>query len=323
MAEPTSQDVARMSSLRFNHVFLALLFLSALFSFVLPPNWSNVVRGRLDWLFAPVSYPVRKIAANVTGKIVDQSPSAADAATPEEARREIEKLRVQVVNLTSQVDELSRLKGIQELAGPVGELCRPFRVIGGDGAGQDTLAISLSGSDEVKVGMPVLHQTMLVGRVSSVGSGGARIKLITDRGSRMDGQVYYWSKQHQQLVKRPTPALLVEGIGGGAMQVTNLKMKDVKEAGIVAGDWVQLTDQDWPGVVHGMVMGEVEKVEGYAKGPGFALITVRPRASLPQLTDVLVVTEVRVPSVAAAPKQNATATQKGNVQVKKVASGRR
>ena len=48
-AHPTKR--AGMPRIRFNHVFLALMFMTGLSAFVIPQEKTNLLRGRADGLF--------------------------------------------------------------------------------------------------------------------------------------------------------------------------------------------------------------------------------------------------------------------------------
>ena len=58
-----------MSYLKFNHLFVGLMLLSALSAFVLHPDITNPARAQVQNLFAPVAWPVRSFAGWLHDKV--------------------------------------------------------------------------------------------------------------------------------------------------------------------------------------------------------------------------------------------------------------
>ena len=287
-----------MSRLRFNHVFLGLLVLSALCAFLVPRRYTNLLRGRVDALFAPVAYPLRKAAAAVTGRIQPPAANLADAQAP--AR--IEGLRNQVANLTMQLAEMQRLSANRELMGDAQKYSAPFKVIGADQGSRESLLLQGSARDGLAVGTPVVLRDGMVGRVANVGGGGAQVLLITDARSRISGAFGRFRRTadgREEFVPLPSPPPLVEGRGGGLMGVGNLSLQQIKDAGVRPGDWLVLWDDDWPRLVKGYYLGQVVRIEEQTRASWFAEVVVAPRVNLRQLSEVMAV--VGRPAPAAAP----------------------
>ena len=281
----------RMSKGRFNHVYLGMLALSALCCFVVPPRWGNAVRGWGDGLFTPISLPVRQLAMTVTRRGEGISTPQFDTKIASaDAKAEIERLRTTVASLAAQVAELRKLNFNRELAGEVGKYSLPFKVTGA-GSGRDVLNVAGTTSDGLAANMPVAYSDGLVGKISAVGAGGAQVRLITDRGARVSGVFCRWDES--RFLRLATDPPLVEGQGRGVLKIVNLPLKQVKDV-VRVGDWVCLDnvqrDEDWPLMMSGYRIGQVERIAEQAKMPLFAEITVRPRINLMHLREVMVVT---------------------------------
>src|SRR4051812_20053233 len=177
-----------MSRARFNHAFLALMLISGLCAFVLPPSTSSFLRGRIDGLFAPVAYPLRRVARGVSPQLqarADNSPADASAASPA-LRVELDRLRIQVASLTVQLEQLQRIHADRQLLGDAQKYCTPFPVIGGD---RESLAVVGSSGDGLSPAMAAVHKDSIVGKIASAGSSGAQLRLITDRGFKLAGLI--------------------------------------------------------------------------------------------------------------------------------------
>ncbi|MGE5612089.1 MAG: hypothetical protein ACM359_22770, partial [Bacillota bacterium] len=91
-----------MSRLSFNHVFLSLLSLAAVCAFLVPVQQANHLRGWLDAAFAPVAYPVRRLAQVALNRGLPAGPADA-SRMPDDAKGEIRELRAKVASLTVQL----------------------------------------------------------------------------------------------------------------------------------------------------------------------------------------------------------------------------
>lgn len=284
-----------MSIIRFNHFFIGLMAASGLCAFVLPPAVSGKFKGRADGLFAPVAYPIRKIAGAVSRQFNRSAAPAFDiASAPIEARLEIERLRTQVSSLTIQNDVLKDLAKERSVLGDALKYAVPVKVIGNDSGGRDALILNGSTRDGIRDGQAVLRHDALIGRVVNASGGGAQVRLITDRNFAVSAAFGRFRQTKDgrsvEFVPIATPSTVVEGRGNGTMSVRNLTLAQVKEAGIVAGDYVALRDrEDWPLVVNGFLIGQVEAVKPNSPSPGFAEVTVRPRQNLMQLSGEVMV----------------------------------
>jgi cell shape-determining protein MreC len=282
----------RMSFLRFNHVFAALMILSILTGFVLDPADTEPARGQLQGLFYPVSRPARRIAFWVYSHFVhDDIPDARSDAT---IRQENDLLRQDVANLFYQLTQLQELNSDRASLGKLRQLCTAVPVIGDDSGPADSLLLKASSLAGLRNRMAVLYRGGLAGRLESVGVGGARVRLLTDAGFRVTGNfIRFQNDSHGNLTayKIQCDDPLIEGLGDGKMVIRNLTLRQVQDAKIAAGDWVVLEDSDWEMEVQGERIGQVEAAPVERRdAPMFAEIHVRPMTGMSRLMEVMVLT---------------------------------
>src|SRR5437867_2004377 len=233
-----------MSYRSFNHLFLPLMVLSAISAFFIPVEYTSFCRGRLDGIFSPIAMPLRRLVDATSARLGfnDQDKELIlHTNNLSDANREIDRLKVTVASLTIQIEELRRLNAGRDLGGELRNFSRPFKVLSPDLAGRDSLNIHATTGDGVSVGMPVVCQQGLVGKISTVGNLGAQVRLITDIGSRISGQFGKFILQPDGsgvFAPIATNEPLVEGRGHGLMAITNITMKEVGETHLAAGDWV-------------------------------------------------------------------------------------
>lgn len=278
-----------MPQLKFNHIFMSLLLLSAATAFFMPAAYVGFARGWADAIFAPVAYPLRETAKAIHGRF--HPPDQPDVnVAPADMAIEIERLRKQVATLVGQVEELNRLNANRQFMGEAGRYAIPFRVIGCAG---EVLQLDASSSDGLAKGMPVIDRDGLVGRITTDRPGGAHVLLISHPQSRVNALFVRFrstsdgNAKFEQL-KCPTP--LVEGRGNGVLHIVNLTLQQTQDAGLVVGDWVVLHDNQWPDLVRWYYLGQVTHIQPQARSRQFAEITVTPRINLLQLSQVMVVT---------------------------------
>src|SRR6267142_1868464 len=189
---------------------------------------------------------------------------------------------------------LRRLNDGRDLGGELRNFSRPFKVLSPDLAGRDSLNIHATTGDGVIVGMPVVCQQGLVGKISTVGNLGAQVRLITDIGSRISGQFGKFQLQpdgNTNFAPITTNEPLVEGRGHGLMAITNITMKEVADSKLLSGDWLVLNDRDmWPATVNGQRLGQIVSINKTSKSTLHAEIQLRPLVNLDTLREVMVVT---------------------------------
>jgi rod shape-determining protein MreC len=275
-----------MSHLRFNQVFLALLLVSAVCAFVVPERYCDGLRRRMRGVFTPVAYPLSLAAQRLVGRSEGTGPVDLRAVSAD-ARGEIERLQTQVANLTRQLEQFRQVYRERDALGDVQKYSLRFNVVGVSSDSRQGLMLAGGTGDGLSSGMAVIGDKGVVGRISSVGPGGSQVRLITDSGFLVGGA--FGRFNGTEFVSLATEAPMVEGRGNGTMAITNLALKQV--AGVQAGDWVVLRDEEdgWPRLIQGMCLGRVEKISPQKKSPLHAEILVRPRLNLTQFREVWVI----------------------------------
>jgi hypothetical protein len=288
-----------MSKVRFNHVFVALMLLSVAAAFIIPPKYTTAAQPQLQALFAPVSRPARAAAGWADVRLFP--PKSHDDRSATDVKAENAALRARIAQLETTVDILAQRKAQREKLGPVGEFTDTFKVAGNDSATRDSLAVQGSSLEGLRAGMHVLYPDGVVGTIQPgrAGMAGAQVRLVTDIGFRVLGQFGSFRKGGDGTADKPgfvpsgTPAVLVEGMGQGAMVVRQLTMEQVAEAGLKAGrdQWVVLADTDWPDNLRGLQLGYVARIDPRRDAPLFAEIRIEPEKDLLKLREVMVVTK--------------------------------
>jgi cell shape-determining protein MreC len=277
-----------MSGIKFNHVFAALLVLSALSAFVIPHRYTARAQPQVQSLFQPVAKPVRSVAGWVNERLI--KPPARDARDKQTIIDENEQLRQETARLTHILTEVNRLEGEWERLGPIREKCTRLQVVGSDLGGRESLAIRGSTFEGLREGQFVLFSGGAAGIIEKPpGALGAQVRLITDTGMRVEG--YFAGFTENKHVPRRTDAALFEGIGRGAMRCRGLTMAQIQDAGVQLGDGVFIQDKDWDENLHGVRLGKVVRIEPQTDAPLYADIRVEPTSNLMRLRDVMVLTK--------------------------------
>ena len=283
-----------MSAIKFNHVFILLMLVSALAAFVIPERYVVKAQPQVQGLFMPVASPVRTSAAWVHARVVRPEPQ--DVRDARALAAENDALRQQNVALQHALEELRRIVVDRANLGDVVAACTAVRVVGPDAAaGRQSLQLQASTLDGVGDGMFVLHTGGVAGViVRPPGLMGAQVRLITDRGMRITAHFRRFAKDAKgQLVntRLDSPAAVVEGTGDGAMRCLGLTMEQVQKAGLAPGDWAVLEDKEWDERLHGYRLGRVTAIRPQTAAPLFAEIRVEPSKNLLRLWDVMVLTK--------------------------------
>lgn len=282
-----------MSYLKFNHVFVGLMFLALLSAFVLPPQLGDRLKSPLMGVFAPVSYPVGKLGRTIRNRI--SPPVTRDIVSPanprdiETLRLENQQLHNQVLSLKSNLDLLIEREDARARLGDLRDRCTPMSVIATDTAQRDSLILGGTSFSGLRDGMPVIYPGGIVGRLSAVGVGGARVTLITDPSSRFIGTFTRAVHEPNGTISYPSLGIeprLIEGRGQGMMTARITEAERAK-AELRKDDWVILADNDWPRELRNFLIGFVAAIEP-TRDPGFLLITIRPDQDLKKLQEVMV-----------------------------------
>ena len=281
-----------MSHLRFQHVFLALMSLSVISAFAIPPRYA--FHPGVSLLFAPVSQPTRKLAAWAYRRLGGDRPT--DHRDADAIRTENEDLKNSLSRMSIEIQELERRAAEREKLGAIRDLCTFVSVVGADSGTRQSLSLRSSSLEGISSGQSVLYGGGVVGQVQSSGLGGAQIRLLTDPGFRVRGTFGVFRRRPDNLLefaKLPAPAALVEGEGHDRMVVRGLSNDQVKEGKIAVGNWVVLADPDWPAVLQGQRLGIVTRIAPRPEATLFAEITVEPKDNLSRLREVMVLTKER------------------------------
>ena len=292
-SSPPAGIIAGVSASR---LFVALMAMSFLSAFVLPPRYATPVRSQVQGLFAPVSRPTRALTGMLYRRANPDQPS--DDASPRQPRApatvyaENHELRAELAALRVKFDQLSRLNADRQLVGDIFPLCRPATVTGADSSGVRE-ALKITGVGANAVGRPVVHGTDLVGRVVAAGVTGAEVRLLSDPGFAFTAQL---ARYVPDAAGRLTLAVvgqlqpLVQGVGHGTLAIrSTVSMQQVADLRLAVGDLVVLDDRDWPANVQGFCAGRVSAVNAQANAPIFADIRVEPVVDLLRLNEVMVV----------------------------------
>ena len=287
-----------MSHLKFNHVFVVLMVLSAASAFAVPLRMTNIARAQFQNLVAPIARPIGSFAHYVHGKVA--RPQKLDSRDATVIAVENDHLKTTIASLQAQVRALQDLTAERQLLGDVLPLCTPVPVVGGDAGLRESL--SLQSSVGLQDGMFALYSGGVVGRIDRAGySGGAQVRLVTDAGFGVQGSFVRFVKDGQgQTVYDPieAPNPLVQGAGNGMMVIRRLPMEEL--ADVRPGDWVVVDDPDWPLMLQGFKLGVVESKEPSPGAPLFAEIKVRPVTNLMHLREVMVMTKAATSAVRSA-----------------------
>ncbi len=181
---------------------------------------------------------------------------------------EIENSKYQEVLLANR--RLSKLLGLKENTDwPL----LPSRVIGWDSSGLfNSIIIDKGESDGIEIDMPIINAEGVVGRVISVSPSYARVLLITDPNSAVDG-----------LVQRTRGRGMIRGRGTNqcffdyAIRTCDIEKDDLVVTSGVGGVFPK-----------GINLGYVEKIEGYPNKL-FKAIKVNPSVDFSRLEEVFVV----------------------------------
>jgi cell shape-determining protein MreC len=281
-----------MSWVRFNHVFAALLVLSALCAFVIPERYTTKAQPQLQGLFYPVARPARALGASISGRVNRPDPN--DTRDAQTLREENAELRQELAGRLHELEEMRLREGERAKLGRLRDLCTPVKVVGGDtAASREGLMLQGSTIEGLKQGQVVLVPAGIVGRIDRPpGLAGAQVRLITDRGVRVGAYFGRLDTKTNRVEPLRTSPPLIEGTGDGAMRcATMLTMEEVDAVKLHAGDWVLLDDREWDERVHYRPIGKVVRVEKQASSPLYADIRIEPMTNLSQLNEVMVLSK--------------------------------
>ncbi|MDA1330305.1 MAG: rod shape-determining protein MreC [Chloroflexi bacterium] len=189
-------------------------------------------------------------------------------------REENANLQTQIIALQQQVSEVELLSALLDFARARPENSyQAAAVIGRDPSPFLHYIIINRGSDDgIRRGMPIVGQLGLVGRVSQVTAGAARVQLITDPAAQVSVQI------------QPSE---VDGVLSGSL-TGDLSIELIpQDAGLQAGDLV-LTSGIGGGYPANILVGQVSNVRQEASAL-FQTASVQPVVDFTRLEIVLVI----------------------------------
>lgn len=278
--------MTRMSYLKFKHVFAGLMGLSAGTAFLIPSRFVLARKPGVEILFAPVARPSGSLARWAHNRFAPEL--SRDQREAEIVRRENEDLKNEVSSLSNRLAELQRINEDRNQI-DIRKLCTPYAVLGGDTGSRSSLAIQGSSLEGLRENMVALYPGGIAGRVQRAGIAGARVQLVTDVGFRVLGS--FGRDDGAKFKPNAHPPTVVEGTGRGAMVIRSLTRDDVKSTGLATGDWVTLSEPDWPKNLQGRRLGRITAIGTRSDAPLWASITVEPPQNLMRLKEVLIVTK--------------------------------
>lgn len=292
-----------MSYLRFRHVFYGLMGASALSAFLIPAGYARRFEPAVQGLFTPVSRPAGSLASMISSRV--SPPELTDRRAAQDIRQENQRLRAELARVQTQLDELRRVHSELSQLGKARDLCRVFKVIGGDGGVRESIALAASSFEGVKEDQYVLYPYGLVGQVQRAGPGGSLVRLITDPAFRV--QIVFkrlrTANGQSHLVDVGTPACLAQGAGTNGMVVRDLNYSQIglkpdftpaagqEDAALRVGDIAVLQDRDCPSAVQGETVGSIVGILRRSDQRMFAEIRIKPNEPLKKLREVMVMTK--------------------------------
>lgn len=289
-----------MSYLRFQHVFVGLMGVSALGAFVIPADYSRKVEPSIQLLFAPVSRPAGSLAAMISNRVAP--PVSDDRRSVQDVRLENQRLRTELTRVQGQLDEMRRIEQELQKLGDARNHCQLFKVIGGDGGMRESIALAASTFDGVRDDQYVLYALGLVGQVQRAGAAGSQVRLITDPSFRVRTAFRHLDSSGK-MIEVAVPVCLAQGAGDGSMIVRNLsylqlgltadfKAPEGKEgAALRVGDIAAVNDRDCPIGIQNEPLGTVVAIRRRLDQPMFADVVIKPNQPLKRLREVGVMTK--------------------------------
>jgi len=222
---------------------------------------------------------------------------------PEELRRQLERLRAEHKTVKQKLIEsedtcyrlaqqLAKIKEFRKIApqviDPATDFVVPARVIGRSTNWQSlTVTINRGAADGVRVGAGVTSGQAVVGIVTEVGSGSARVALLPERGVKVPAAITVERKSEDGEAVRERRQGLVVGDGSRVMMKYVRSPESIGGVEVEPGDRILTTGL--AGVFRrGWIVGDVANVGDNPQEP-FLTIEVAPEVNFADLESVLVV----------------------------------
>jgi hypothetical protein len=292
-----------MPRIKFPQIFFALMLLGFLGAFVVPPASTQQFKPNVQLLFLPVSWPASGVGRWLGGRMGDQTWD--DRRNADAIKAENAELRATVLNLGERLSrELAKTAQRDALLPKLRDRGVWVSTAGADAGTRQTLLLRPPIPSGVGEGMYAIIPAGAVGVVQNSGPGGAHVRLVTDVGFRVKCKFARFVKNAQgakEWARIAGTPVLVEGVGNNTLRVvkTGMSVDDARTAGLVdratgkmVDDlWAYIEDGDWPEVLQGQLVGQVEQIVPRPELPLFAEITLKPATNLSKLREVMVVTK--------------------------------
>lgn len=261
-------------------LFIALV----VFSFVLTTydvqtaqvgSVGNALRTAADFVFSPIQKAASAVTRPVVG-FVDGIANLASLRDENEALRDqVASLEQELADTESVLAELEALRKLNNIVAPTDIDAVTARIFAVAPSGFDNVrGIDRGADDGIGVGMPVVDESGLIGRVDVVFADSARVRLITDPTVRVGVRVV-----------RTNETGWVSGRGSGPLV---LEMFEATQS-VAVGDRVVTAGGRFPA---GLIVGTVS--EAARSEAGFALRTsAEPIVGFSELDFVRVLIETR------------------------------
>jgi len=188
-------------------------------------------------------------------------------------KEEIDSLKQEVINLKEISRENKRLKKLLLFKYKASFLTVATRVIARDSSNwTSSIIIDKGNNDKIKIGMPVITELGLVGKVSEVGTSTSKITLINDPNLNIPS-----------LIQRSREEGIISGTILGACRMRYLSL----DSDVEVGDKI-ITSGLGDVFPKGILIGEVSEIRDDSSGL-MKLSLVRPAVDLSKLEEVLVI----------------------------------
>jgi hypothetical protein len=169
---------------------------------LIPPAVTDRAKGKADVLLYPVVKPVRSIAASIQRRFGHKPlpPGETQPRANADIVAENGELKQQLTYLIKQLEDLRLVEDERKRLGPLLKYFKPVTVVGGDATpGRDSLGLMPATGVDTAPGAPVMYSDGLAGRMAA----GGRVRLITDRGSKITAE-FGRIGEHAQWIPIPT-----------------------------------------------------------------------------------------------------------------------
>jgi len=261
--------------------FLALLILFITLYFISIPNDQEEDKGFLHRALMTVATPMQMAVVAVVDGVVniwDGYFALVDAKNEADDLRNAKFYMGQLLKQQLVIEqENARLRRLLEFKQRIPLSYVPGRIIASDILGQfRTVTINVGQKDGVRKGYPVINDSGVIGRIIEVYPGFAKVLLMIDPNSSIDGRV-----------KRTMAKGIIQGTRDNEKMFCqfafSLRTEDVQ-----AGDQIITSglDQSFP---EGLVLGEIVEVSKTEVGI-FQEAYIKPAVDFTRIFEVLVIT---------------------------------